>query len=238
MHKTIVTILLLIYSLSSFCQQSIEGMYYQNGGKTFEIRKDSFLLTITESSLSGRLYEPVIVVGKVEQIAPNLLKLNQIDKKNQKEIRIVQSARGRIKDSVQIRFHIPSAKNLTIKLATWENAWSLKYFTLHYKIDKSETIFIPRKKQVLECRIREDDIFTNDIDGRFYGKLEELLALERIKPETDYIDVFIPYIDDAYFYRYHIVNEYARLSGDTIFWKDATFIKNKTSWWDWDSDLD
>ena len=236
MNKTIVTILLLIYSLSSFCQENIEGMYYQIGRETFEIRKDSFIMTIPWDVLPAAR-ESMVVVGKVEQIDSNLLKLNSVENDIHKNISMVQSVKEYKNDSVRIRFHIPSERDLIIKLSSSKKR-TPKDFILHYRKGSSEEIVIPKNARIEHYTIREDNVVPHKVFGVFYGKLETMLTLKDIEEWADSIDISIPDIDDMYFYQYYVVDEYARLSGDTISWKGRKYIKNKTSWWDWDSEWD
>ncbi len=87
---------------------------------------------------------------------------------------------------------------------------------------------LPNNIETMTFYIVPDYVFPHSYDGLFYGIVGfDPFREIQIEKNVNHISIEIPAINDAFFERYYLKGDYAKVSNDTITWKGDVFVKEK-----------
>lgn len=126
-------------------------------------------------------------------------------------------------DSIKVIFQMPYQSSLLINLCDNNYRWNKfvylgKKNSIKLPVDTKELIFDIHPESPIEQAY-----------GKFYGVVTFSNLFDEIKIENgmNLINIDIPAIDDSYFERYYIVDEFVRVKNDCIYWHGDIFKKRE-----------
>ena len=168
----------------------------------------------------------------IERIDKNLLLLNSDDSKLYNTWFVEQSKEDRSDDSIRVNFIFPyDWGDLEI------HAYVSGYNMMICNKNGEKTLMIPKCDKYVypimdfDFSIRPTEYFAIHRLGNSYARLYidllELNSLKKLKVEegVNRIDINIPAIDDWFFARYHVIDEFAYIKGNKIHWKGFVYKK-------------
>jgi len=215
----------LFFVLISFCAsgQDLSGTYYSEFGTKIEIRGNE--LTYIEPHFSTPVRSnDTLVKCTFEWVDANFIKINSTppDIIALKGLNVIQHSDSTVIDSIKMSFSIPYQRwNLKIQIHTD----TFKTFDLVYS-QGSRDVMLPNNVRSITFYIAPEHIIPHTADGLFYGVIGFNPFQEfEIKENTNKVLIEIPALDDSFFERYYIKDDYARVSNDSIMWKGEVFVK-------------
>jgi hypothetical protein len=233
MKKNLIILLLFVHLLF-FGQRDLTGIYcnYDYSYGCIKIENDKFYFIIKHD------YTPfwcadTLANATFKRVDDNFIELNSTPPYilAQKGFNIVQSFDSTIQDSIKVSFSIPNfgecGGDLDIKLWTDRN----KVFKFIYSEfpDNNKELMLPNYTKTISLNIspqysRESHRGRGLYYGTLYYSPRETITVEK---NVNHILIEIPAIDGAFFERYYLMGDYAKVSNDTITWKGEVFIKRE-----------
>ncbi|HPK29423.1 MAG TPA: hypothetical protein PK979_00065 [Bacteroidales bacterium] len=220
-----IRILSCFFVLISFCAsgQDLSGTYYSEFGTKIEIRGNE--LTYIEPHFSTPVRSnDTLAKCTFEWVDADFIKINSTppDIIALKGLNITQHSDSTVIDSIKVSFSIPYQRcNLKIQIHTD----TFKTFDFVYS-QGSRDVMLPNNVRSITFYIAPEHIIPHTTDGLFYGVIgfDPFQEFE-IKENTNTVLIEIPALDDSFFERYYIKDEFARVSNDSIMWKGEVFVK-------------
>lgn len=131
-------------------------------------------------------------------------------------------------DKINVQFDFPISRysDFKLKIKVYDNEKYLKPQIINYP--EINAVVLPKKTAVIHWVIEQYDAITHvdfDNKGRLsYGLQSFESNIYSIDHDVNYIKVYTP-LNQSYFERYFVSNEFARIVNDTIIWKNFIFIK-------------
>jgi hypothetical protein len=229
MKTYILLCLFICFSLFTFGQKDLSGIYCNESGMCIKIENDKFYF-IVEQGYSIFWSNDTLAEATFKWIDDNFIELNSIPPYIlvKKDFKMIQSFDSTINDSVKLSFSIPyQIGDLDINVRTDSH----KTFRLNYsEYNGNRELMLPHDTRTIHFTIYPQEYRpSHSFEGLYYGTLYYAPRVENylIEKNINHISIEIPAIDDSFFERYYIKGEYARISGDTITWKGEVFIKEK-----------
>jgi len=215
----------LFFVLISFCAsgQDLSGTYYSEFGTKIEITGHELTYIEPHFSTSVRSND-TLAKCTFERIDADFIKINSTspDIIALKGLNVTQHSDSTVIDSIKLSFSIPYQRwNLKIQIHTD----TFKTFDFVYS-QGSRDVMLPNNVRSITFYIAPEHIIPHTADGLFYGVIgfDPLQEFE-IKENTNRVLIEIPALDDSFFERYYIKDEFARISNDSIIWKGEVFVK-------------
>lgn len=218
--------LCIFFSLIAFGQKKdISGTYYSKTGTKIEIKEDKFYY------IEPHTHNPIwsndtLAICSFMWVDVNFIELNspQLDIIRLKGLKINQSSDSTTNDSLKVYFlfHIQRQK---LKITVHTNTF--KIFELTYSKNNKE-LMLPNNVKSIAIYIVPEHITPHTSDGQFYGIVGfDLYQEYQIEKNINHISIEIPAIDDFFFEKYYIKNDYAKVTDKTITWKGEVYIKKE-----------
>jgi len=223
MKKNVILLFSFFYSFS-FGQKDLSGVYYGSSGGKIEIKGNEFYFIVPSYCVSVYSND-TLAKCTLKLVDFNLIELNSVPAYviAHQGLKVEKFYDSTIKDSIKISFSIPyNWHNLEILVFTDTN----KTFRLNYSSNNKE-LFLPRNTRTIDFSISPVMYTPHSPDGLYFGVLYYPSVEYTIENKYNHISIDIPSIDNAFFERYYIKGEYAKVSNDTIIWKGKIFIKQK-----------
>jgi hypothetical protein len=215
----------LFFVLISFCAsgQDLSGTYYSEFGTKIEIRGNE--LTYIEPHFSTPVRSnDILAKCTFEWVDAKFIKINSTPPDNiaLKGLNVTQHSDSTVIDSIKVSFSIPYQRcNLKIQI----HADTFKTFDFVYS-QGSRDVMLPNNVRSITFYITPELIIPHTADGLFYGVIGFYPFQEfEINENINRVLIEIPALDDSFFERYHIKEDFARISNDSIVWKGEVFVK-------------
>ena len=220
-----IRILSCFFVLISFCAsgQDLSGTYYSEFGTKIEIIGNE--LTYIEPHFSTPVRSnDTLAKCTFEWVDADFIKINSTppDIIALKGLNVTQHSDSTVIDGIKVSFSIPYQRcNLKIQI----HADTFKTFDFVYS-QESRDVMLPNNVRSITFYIAPEHIIPHTADGLFYGVIGFNPFQEfEIKENTNKVLIEIPALDDSFFERYYIKDDYARVSNDSIMWKGEVFVK-------------
>lgn len=232
MKRRIFFFLLLVTCLPIF-SQNIDGVYKCKEFSDKIVISGNRLYLLTKVSEHYPLWSETDTLANctIERIDKNVLLLNSDDSKLYDTWYVDQSKENRSDDSIRVNFIFPyDWGDLEI------HAYVSDSNTFRNK-NGEKTLMMPKCDKYGDpikdfgFSIRPTEYFAIHRLGNSYARiyigLLELNSLKRLKVEegVNRIDINIPAIDNWFFARYHVIDEFAYIKGNKIHWKGDVYEK-------------
>ena len=133
------------------------------------------------------------------------------------------------KDSIKICFQMAYDRGpLNISILSRDSYYPFKWKNYDWKFSQSNSqITLPKTFESFSYTISPDqkNQVIHEVLGINYGILFIQDYDILVEKDVNYIQINIPSLTNSFFEKYYVKKEYARIIGDTIFWKGRTFIK-------------
>ncbi len=234
MERKIISLIItfiFIGVISCNAQGKIHGTYYSESGHILKITKDSTLFFIEPNS--GVVYDDTLAITKIKKVSENLIELNSaVDAKRN----VFFSMRDTAKydptlrwDSIRVNFNFPNIRNekLFVRVSVMTLRRTYKYFSFIYD-SNNRSIKVPSEINHFEIQVGIFAPGNFDLNGLYYG-------IQYFQPHTEFrlqegknnIEITIPGIDDAFFYRHYFYGDYARIGENSVTFKGVTYRKKR-----------
>lgn len=233
MKKTILLLLFIgmFIPYNLLAQKDLSGTYYGEPGGTIKIEGDNFYYIIRQQyDVRYRLID-TLLNAKFKRVEDHFIELNSpyIPFVLAHEVKVTQSFDPNLQDSTRIAFSIPyNIGNLKIAVYTYGNVVSAsKTFSLIYSEDRKE-LYIPSNLKSISFRIEPTSLIQQSFENLYYGVTAfDSINKYHINEQDNSVLIEIPAIDDGYFERYVVLNEYVRVKGRKIYWRGYVYKKSK-----------
>lgn len=224
--KKIFTLFLFLslIPILSFGQKSISGIYYNQSGMCIKVEQDNLYFIIPQSH-SPIFANDTLATCTYRWIDDQFVELNSPPPYvlGREGLKVVQSFDSAIKDSIKIAFAIPY-KRWNLKIVIYTDTF--KVFDLDYS-ESSKELMLPSNIKTISFEIVPENILRVN-DALSYGMVGFNSMQEyHIDQNVNHVEIEIPTIDDAFFEKYYVKGEYARVLKNTITWKGEIFKKEK-----------
>jgi len=218
MKKIVVfNLLLSLFNFFTLGQNDLSDIYSnKNRSKSITIFNDSLKLVCNSSSgVQGW----ILAECTFKWVADNFIEINSTPPYILlKEGMVFEEWYDSIQnDMLKISFSFPNFKEELDITISGDNEFVVKY------PEKKEIIFYNRKDYISISILNSR--YVGELDGSFYGFRYCSIVVFKAKKDVNNIKIEVPAIDNAFFMKYYIKSEYAKISNDTIFWKDEVFVK-------------
>ena len=227
--------LLYLYFLLVFCafgpkkdihKKDISGTYRDESGFEIKIIGNEFNYIIHQTHLIYWSLD-TLAKGTFKWINDSFIEINTPlpDIVGNEGLKVVQSADSSSSlDSIKLSFLIPNQWDLKITVSTN----TLQNFDFIYsKINRE--LSLPNNIESFSFHIAPTRLIAHLIAHSincFYGAVGfDSLREYQIEKNTNHISIEIPALDDAFFDRWFIKGEYAKVTKNTITWKGEVFRK-------------
>jgi hypothetical protein len=226
--------MLNLAALYSFGQKkNISGEYFnESGSRIIVITNDSIILKSPPFSLYERIPERVFAEATFKWVDKNLIEINStppyilINEGMLFEV----SVNPTITDSIKLSFSFPNYNScyynneIALKLLIFSDN---DYNFIYSEDNKEFTVPAPKISDYILIYIYNPIYdYDEELDGAFYG-FRYIPIVYTIEGNVNHISIEIPAIDDAFFMKYFIKGEYARVIDNKIYWKGEVFIKQE-----------
>lgn len=221
MKKTVL-IIFTIYSLFTYGQKVNNGVYYDDCGYQIEIKNETLKLIRPDSPGFPGM---VLAECTINQIDESFIELNSLSPYDivQENISIKQFCDSSInKDSIKITFSFAYTNILDISISIGD----FKDYGFEYSKNRKD-IMLPININTLSISISPQSFMPSTPEGLHYGILFYSSLECKIEKNINHVVITISAIDDSFFERYYVKEEYAKLSKDSITWKGKVFVKKK-----------
>ena len=203
-------------------EKDLSGHYFNESGYEIEIKKDELNFIIRQEHLPVWSND-TLAKCTFEWADKNFIKINS---KSPLEtallsMKVSQAVDRTINDSIVVVFRIPCNETLMIEIG--DN--NFKYYRYKYK-EGNTSIKLPKNiKEIYFC-INPESIMPHSADGRFYGVvcLDSHINI-KIEENVNSIIIDLPALNNSFFEQYYVVDEYAKVKNNCIFWKGDVFKK-------------
>lgn len=224
--RRMVFIILISFLCLYSSSQEIEGKYINDIGETIVISKNK-LYYIARKTPHLEWWEKdtlaICKIKKSERFIYRATSLPQIQKAP--SVECTYEERG--DDSICVNFVVPyNRRDLEITVNVDDN-----YATAYKNVDYAHSVMIPRSKR-LSCSIRPTQWIAEHEKAKSYAyncyfpffQPDGQLALD---PEINRVDIKIPELNDYFFAKYFVIDEYIYIKNNCLHWKGKTFNKMK-----------
>ena len=232
-NKIIITNVMLVFCLlflpflASSQIKKIVGTYTYSNEEYLQIDVNNFKIIRTEEGIRGDMDEgdSVIAFGRVEYINNDFIKLTSY----KYDLDIYNSTiftelhdKNLSDDSIQIRFNFPLKGEFKIYIS-----FSSGY---NYVSVNSKNITIPKSSYYLtplHFDIYKTDILVYDFSSNYLGSIvfSYFPSYEFKNMNLNLLNVTIPNLTNSYYARYYIDDEYAKIEGNKIIWRNREYEK-------------
>lgn len=228
----IIIVAVVIGVISCRAQNKLHGTYYSESGCQLKITKDSTLYLICPN-YSQFIYTDTLAVARIKKVSNDLIELRSAtDAINKVSLSMSSSANKDFTirfDSIKVNFSFPNIKyeKLFIRLSTYTDRGTFRYYSFIYD-DKNRSIKIPSEIKFFDIQVGSYASGNFDLNGLYHGI--QYFMPDKIfdyDGENNNIEIIIPDINDAFFYRYYFFYDYARISDQSVTFKGITYRKKK-----------
>ena len=229
--KFIVMLLLnLCGFVASFGQNCLDGSYSTDMSvETVKIEGDRFYYIINQGDHMVVYYTDTLAKCRIVGRYGEFIELNSGDliQRGREGMTVMQVYNPGIPaDSIEVCFDLPLSE------AVIEVSFNSHTMYQTLSIDYPSRVSIRIPKDLYESRfsflIRPSRLPLFSLEGVLHSPLcyDPYVRIE-VSPQRNQVTIRMPAIDDVFFEREHVVGEYARISGDTLFWRGEVFLKKK-----------
>ena len=138
-------------------------------------------------------------------------------------MKITQSFDSTLHDSITVVFQMPYNGNRLITEVTDDR---YKSYKSEYRKGNS-SIKLPKNTKKFNFLIYPQKAYWHTVDGRFFGitSYDPPFTDFEIKENTNLITINIPALDNSFFERYYVVDEFVQVKNNHIYWKGKDFKK-------------
>ena len=228
--KYFILLSLLFHCFSCVAQKNLHGTYYSESDYILKITKDSTLILIVPNS--GAPFEDTLAITKIKKVSNDLIELNSIENVQNNvnfsmRDKVMKDPSVRF-DSIKVTFNFPNNvyEKLFIRITVLGKEKNMfKSFRFIYS-DVNRSIYIPKEIYYFNIEVGPYDIGNFDFNGGCHGiKYFSPPTQFKVEGENNCIEITIPGINDAFFYRYYFMGDYARISKNSIILKGVTYTK-------------
>ena len=226
MKERFLLFLCICFSINVFGQnKDISGTYSSKRGAIIEISGNEFNY-IDPQFGNPRCCNDTLARCAFKWVNADFIELNStppriLALKGFKADKFTDAA---INDSIKVSFLFPR-ENRNLKITVIDND-SFNSFHFIYS-DSNRELMLPENVASIDLCIEPEDIVIHTADGLFYGTSELDLFGFQIEENINHISIEAPAIDCAFFDRYYVKDEYAKISEDAITWKGEVFTKKQ-----------
>lgn len=209
-------------SMNLYSQEALkERRYISEDGDMVILNDKSFLFVVYQSSHQPTWWSDTLAICDVEAISESLLKITNKNKVEDmcKLIEVDYQNISSLGDSVRIQIEMPyDYDNLEISICSDMG----RYYNSQKKI-----ITIPRcKEKHFQVYVYPRNYIPHSIEGIFYGLLYFMSPQFVLKEEYNLINISFPFLNNGFFERYYIKEDYIYYNNDTLYWKGKLFKIN------------
>ena len=218
--KYIILLFILFFSQTIHSQSSYqEECYISDDLERIIIKNDTLYLVANQPHL--RLFwNDTIAVCKVERLTESLLRVSSFYTTDdmKKDVIVDFNYKPNKSDSIQIEFDMPyDLDNLDIAVY----GEGIK----ECKRKSNNTFIISREERFFNFSITPIGYIPHSVEGSFYGLLYFTSSAIDLNEEIDSVHITIPFINNAFFQRYYIKEDYIYVEGDLCHWKGKVYHK-------------
>lgn len=222
----IVVFTFLLGNISVLAQQKdISGIYYIDKSAWWIEIKDSSFYYI-ESTANTPIYRTdTLAICKWEWTTHEFIKIKSASPLHTalSSMKVNYATKGSNCDSITVSFNLPNSGPLVIEI----NDDHFRNYSFKYT-SKNTNIKLPGDTKYFIFDV-SNAVTTQHKYGKNYGIISFSNVFDEIniKNGMNYIKIDIQAIDDAYFDRYFIVDEFVRVKNDCIYWHGDIFKKRE-----------
>lgn len=222
MKKTALLILISFLCLNSFAQKN-EGKYLNDIGETIEISRNK-LYYIARKTIHLKWWEKdTLAICNVKRVGRNVLKVTSIPQFPQKpSVDCVYEERG--DDSIKVNFVMPYNRD-DLEITIDVDDYTRRYQNTNH----THSLMIPRCKR-FSCSIRPTKWVAEHDTAKTYGhnSYSPFFLPDgqlTIDPGINRVDIEIPELNNYYFAKYFIKDEYILIRDGYLHWKGKIYKK-------------
>ncbi|QUB50826.1 hypothetical protein [Prevotella nigrescens] len=224
MRKSLSILFILLYNVTALAQlNNITGKYYNIDGSEIEIKENMFYYILHQGH-NAVWSDDTLARCKIQKVNTDFLKISSdpLETVIRKSIYVCQFSEETLSDSINVIFQIPCKKQ-NLKIEIYDN--NLRVYKISYSKDNT-SLKLPINTISFSFIITPEYIIPHSIDGCFYGIVSFDSQQEyTIKKGNNFVIIKIPMIDDTFFERYYIVDDYLQVTRKNIYWKGKTYLK-------------
>lgn len=207
-----------------FAQNKLNGSYFNSADFEIAIVDTTFYFVI-DQGMHAIFANDTLAKCSIKKVSDNFIELNSerpIDIVR-KSMRIVQEYDSTIVDGKQVIFDFPCQREVEVEVIT-DNFEFLKF---DYSPGR-QSLMLPAQTKSFGYVISLKELPLPLFNGVFCGLVKyepfQDIIFENGK---NVIHVSLPAVNDTFFERFLLQGEYARVCGDSIFWKGDVYVKDK-----------
>ena len=185
---------------------------------------DSNFYYIEKEYHMPRYFTDTLAICKWEWVDKNLIKINSRNPlfTALSSMKVSQAVDNTLHDSIMIVFKMPNSSILRVEI--YDN----KFKTHVFKYSKTNKgIKLPIGIKGFSFAICNESLLEHN-----YGKFNGIVSFSiiddiEIEKGKNLINVDIPAIDDTYFERYYVIDEFVYIKDNCIYWQGQKFKKRK-----------
>lgn len=226
-----ILLILCLWISSTLCfSKDLSGTYINEYGERIVIDGDMLFLMAREQTTHSPIWweKDTLATCLIKRINKSLLEVNSVDVKLLRTWSIESVYEERIDDSIKINFVIPYTRDdLEITVGAFPQYRDYK------NKNHEKTVNIPRCKEIdFEIRPTKEIVEHRPgiSDGRLYFGSFDLPIHDGnipVKDGVNRIDIKLPSMDDLFFSRYYVRDEYIYVKENILHWKGKEFRKRK-----------
>lgn len=220
------------YNISAQVRDDLSGVYHSESETYLEIRGDS--LKLVEPASPGIWKETLWAECSFTWVDDNFIELNSTPPwvLVRKGMTINESTEQQIvADSIKLSLYFPNYKSRykQIGVTLFGDSGNIGYVEQEFNYsDNNNELMLPRSIEWISISIANPGYQGGTIDGLDYGFLScSVLSRYEIKDNLSEIKIVVPAVDFAFFQKYYVKGEYARVTKNAITWKGVTYYKKK-----------
>ena len=226
MKGIVFFVLVFFHTLMPYAQNSLDGTYYSESGIEIKILGDKFYYIIDQTHMIV-FYTDTLAECSIKRIG-DFIELNSrnLFEAGHEGETITQMSDSSITDSIIVSFDLPCERDIDIEIHASLNYISTPYVTRLNYSEKNCLVRLPKETKSFFYLIRPKDLAPSLYGGVLHSIIDYISDI-KITQGRNKIRIHSPAINDAFFDREYVVGEYARINGDTIFWRGEDFIKGE-----------
>lgn len=215
--------------------RDISGHYFDETGiYEIEIKDSTFSYIIYQNPMIRMWENDTLAKCTFSWVDDNFIKINSKPNLDEicREVTITQATDSMLSDSVKVIFQMPyDREGLHIWLTRKGSGFTTEEdnYSRHV-LDYSQSnnyFLLSGDTKSFSFFIDKDNIYPHGLDGRFYGLLSFSSYYDiKTADGANLIMITIPALDNSFFERYYVVDEYVLVKDNSINWKGDTYFKD------------
>lgn len=218
-------LILVLIAHCFICQAiNINGTYINEYGNKIIISGNKFIYIEKQPPTHNTWENDTLAVCEIKKIRNNVLEINSLNVFDMlyKTLELDYSHTYSKKDSTKIVVECPYNKSRLNIIISIEDSFPFKFY---HNSRFCDYIYIPKNTKQFMLDIYPDSINNiHTIRGQSFG-LQEIRLLTNLDVGEGDVVIKIPILDNHFFERYFIENEYIYIEENKIYWKGNVYKK-------------